>query len=277
MTTQVSTCYRHPSRETGVRCQRCERPICPDCMVPAPVGVQCVECVRRLQARVPVERRLRSAAGWLQVTSLLIVINVGVWLVGVALGGGLGLFSGSPLAPLGGLAAAPVAAGQWWRIFTAAFLHSGLLHVGFNMAVLYMLGPQLERALGWVRFALLYLTALVAGSLGALVASPNALTVGASGAIFGLIAATIVGQRAAGIDPRASGMVTWLVVNLLFTFIVPGISIGGHLGGLAGGFLAGVILFRPRLHPLVAVLACLALAGGCFEASLWVASHPLGR
>jgi membrane associated rhomboid family serine protease len=246
-------------------------------MVPAPVGVQCVECVRRLQPRVTLDRRLRAATGWLRVTNVLIAVNVGVWLLGAALGGGLGLFGGNPLAPLAGLAASPVAAGQWWRIFTAGFLHGGLLHVGFNMAVLYMLGPQLERALGSLRFAVLYLTALVAGSLGALVASPGALTIGASGAIFGLIAATIVGQRASGIDPRASGMVAWLVVNLIFTFIVPGISIGGHLGGLAGGFVAGLIIFRPRLHPLVAVLACLAVAGGCFEACLWVASHPLGR
>jgi membrane associated rhomboid family serine protease len=277
VTTRLSTCYRHPDRETGVSCQRCERPICPNCMVPAPVGFQCVECVRRLRPPVPVERRLQEAAGWLTVTNLLIAVNVGVWLFGAALGGGLGLFSGSPLAPLGGLAAAPVATGEWWRIFTAGFLHSGLLHVGFNMAVLYMLGPQLERVLGRLRFSLLYGASLVAGSLGALLASPDALTVGASGAIFGLMAATIVGQRAAGIDPRASGMVTWLVVNLLFTFLVPGISIGGHLGGLAGGFVAGLVVFHRRLHPLVGALFSLALAGGCFEACLWVASHPVGR
>jgi membrane associated rhomboid family serine protease len=118
---------------------------------------------------------------------------------------------------------------------------------------------------------------LLAGSLGVLLLSPNSLTVGASGAIFGLLGAIIVGQRASGINPRSSGMLTLLIINLVFSFAVPGISIGGHLGGLAGGVIAGSLLFRrgPRSQAAVSTLACLALAIAFFAASLWVAGHPL--
>ena len=274
----IQTCYRHPDRETGVRCQRCERPVCTACMVPAPVGVQCVECVRRLRPPVPAVRRLRQASGWLSVTGLLVAANVGAWILGLVLAGPgapAALVSGSPLAGAAGLFGPRVAAGEWWRLLTSGFLHSGLLHVGLNMAILAILGPPLEQALGRLRFAALYLAGLVTASLGALLASPDALTVGASGAIFALMGATLMGQRAAGIDPARSGIYGLLVVNLFFTFLVPGISIGGHLGGLAGGLLAGAVLFHRRLHPVLGLLACLALAGVGASAGLWVAANPL--
>ena len=141
------------------------------------------------------------------------------------------------------------------------------------MAALAVFGPPLERALGRLRFGALYLTALLAGSLGAILLSPGSLTVGASGAIFGLLGAIVAGQRAAGISLRSSGVIGLLVVNLVFTLAVPGISIGGHLGGLAGGFLAGSLLFGRRVP--APVLICVALAAACFAASLWVADHPL--
>ncbi len=274
VSTQLATCYRHPDRETGVRCQRCERPVCPECLVPAPVGVQCVECVRRHQPKATA-RSLTNTLRWTNVTSVLIGINVAVWLVGAALSGGRGLLTGSPLAVIAGLAAEPVAAGEWWRAITAGFLHSGLLHLGLNMAILYMLGPALEGALGRIRFTALYFTALIASSLGALLLSPNAYTVGASGAIFGLMGAIIVGQHSMGIDPRRSGILTLLVLNLVFTFLIPGIAVGGHLGGLAGGLVAGWILFRRSLHPAAALTACLAFAFVCGLALLQVAAHPV--
>jgi len=143
------------------------------------------------------------------------------------------------------------------------------------MVVLYMLGPPLEGALGRIRFTLLYFTALITSSLGALLLTPDALTVGASGAIFGLMGAVVVGQRAAGIDPRRSGILTWIVINLVFTVVVPGVSIGGHLGGLAGGLIAGSLLFRRSLHPAAAIGGCVALAAVCFVALLQVAGHPV--
>lgn len=243
-------------------------------MVPAPVGMQCVECVRRSRPRVAAPS-LVGLARSSSVTSLLITVNVIVWLAGVLLAGGAGLISGSPLATYGGLAAAPVAAGEWWRAITAGFLHSGVLHVGLNMAVLYMLGPPVEAALGRLRFTILYFTALITASFGALLLSPSQLTVGASGAIFGLMGAVLVGQRAAGIDPRRSGILTWIVLNLVFTLVIPGVSIGGHLGGLAGGLIAGWLLFRRSLHPAYATAGCVALTAVCFVALLQVAAHPL--
>jgi len=274
MSTQLATCYRHPDRETGVRCQRCERPICPACMVPAPVGVQCVECVRRAQPRLAPGQSLRRMTGGPFVTYSLITVNVIVWLFGLLVAP-QALLTGSPLAGIGGLFGPAIAAGQWWRIFTAAFLHSGLIHLGLNMAVLYMLGPSLERALGRIAFLSLYVAGLTAAAVGALLLSPNAFTVGASGAIFALMGAIIMGQRASGIDPRRSGIIGLVVINLVFTLVVPGISIGGHLGGLAGGIVAGAILFRRSLRPATAVLVCCGLAGVFVVAALWVAGHPV--
>ena len=273
MTSQLTTCYRHPGRETGVRCQRCERPICPACMVPAPVGIQCVECVRQGRARTAPAQTLRRYTGGPIVTYSIIGANAAVWLLGVLAGPGA-LLTGSPLSGAFGLYGPAVAAGEWWRLVTSGFLHSGLLHIGFNMFALYILGPGLERVLGRVRFVGVYLAGLTAASLGALLVSPAALTVGASGAIFGLMGATIIGQRASGINPWRSGIIGWVVINLIFTVAVPGISIGGHLGGLAGGLIAGVILWRPGLRPALASLACFGLTAAFFVAGLWVAANP---
>jgi membrane associated rhomboid family serine protease len=209
-------------------------------------------------------------------------LNVVVWATGVLMAmanGGPGvLSSGGALTAAGGLFGPKVAAGEWWRVVTAGFLHTGLLHVGLNMAALFVFGPPLEGALGRLRFAALYLTSLLAGSLGVLLLSPHSLTVGASGAVFGLLGAILAGQRAAGISARSSGIVGLLIANLIFTVAVPGISIGGHLGGLAGGFIAGSLLFNRRLREKGAALSvavCLALPAACFAASLWIAAHPL--
>jgi membrane associated rhomboid family serine protease len=279
--TQFATCYRHPSRETGVRCQRCERPVCPECMVPADVGVQCLDCVRAAPSRVVSARRL--VHGYRPYVSyLLIALNLVIWGAGAGIAaliaGSSGLVSGGALIALGGLSGPKVAAGEWWRLITAGFLHSGVLHVGLNMVALYVFGPPLERVLGRLRFAVLYLTCLLAGSLGVLLLSPSSLTVGASGAIFGLLGAIVAGQRASGVSPWSSGMIGLLIANLVFTVAVPGISIGGHLGGLAGGFLAGALLFNRRLRQsgaLVSLTVCVALAVLFFASSLWIGGHPL--
>src|SRR5262252_6041801 len=156
MSTQVATCYRHPDRETGVRCQRCERPICPACMVPAPVGVQCVECVRRFRPHAAPVQALRGAASGTWVAYTIIGVNVAVWLLGLLVAP-QAILTGSPLAPIGALFGPSVARGQWWRLFTSGFLHAGLIHLALNMAVLYMLGPPLERVLGKLAFLALYL------------------------------------------------------------------------------------------------------------------------
>jgi membrane associated rhomboid family serine protease len=250
-------------------------------MVPAPVGVQCVDCVRGARSRVISGRRL-LVTGPPYATYALVAANVGVWAAGVALalmaGSAAGIVGGGSLTVAGGLWGPAVAAGQWWRVITAGFLHSGILHLAFNMVALFVLGAPLEGRLGRPRFVALYLASLLAGSLGALLVSPNQVTVGASGAIFGLLGAIIVGQRAAGISARASGMIPLLIINLVFTVAVPGISIGGHLGGLAGGFVCGAILFHRQLRgrsSVYALAGCLGVAVACFAAALWVAAHPL--
>jgi len=148
------------------------------------------------------------------------------------------------------------------------------------MAALFVFGPPLEARLGRLHFTALYLASLLAGSLGALLVSPGQLTVGASGAIFGLLGAIIVGQRVSGISARAGGMIPLLIINLVFTVAVPVISIGGHLGGLAGGVICGAILFNRRLQGrrgMIPLAACLAVAGACFVAALGVAANPLLR
>jgi membrane associated rhomboid family serine protease len=171
----------------------------------------------------------------------------------------------------GGLLGREVAGGEWWRIVTSGFLHAGLMHLLFNMLALYNLGRILEPTIGRVRFAVLYATSLLAGSFGVLILSPDALTVGASGAVFGLMGALVAAQRATGVDPWSSGVGGLIGINLLITFTIPGISIGGHVGGLVGGLVAGWVLvdagpqaFRQRWAPtaLVAVLGAAAFAGG---------------
>ena len=171
------------------------------------------------------------------------------------------------------------AGGEWWRLLTSGFLHANILHVGFNVLLLVLLGAPLERSLGIARFTVLYLAALLSGSLGALLASPRAVTIGASGAVFGLMGAHLMASRAVGRRARDSGVMGLLVLNLITTFLIPNISIGGHIGGLAGGLLASWILLAPdrggRVPRGLALTAGLGLAGlffftGLLAATTWV-------
>ena len=130
---------------------------------------------------------------------------------------------------------------EWWRIFTSGFLHHGIAHIGFNMLFLWLLGNRMEKDLGASRFFFLYFGALVGGACGALLMDPNAVTVGASGAVFGLMGGALVGKRLFGNLARESGLMGLLVLNIILSFILPGISIGGHLGGLAGGALIALV------------------------------------
>ncbi|SCE82658.1 rhomboid family intramembrane serine protease [Micromonospora chokoriensis] len=262
-------CYRHPGRETYVRCTRCDRPICPECMREASVGHQCPECVNEGRRSV---RPARTAFGGGAagrhgyVTKALIAVNVLLMLLSIASdrggdaavgGSGFGgLMGGStPLTNWGsvlGLAVFPdgtlggIADGQWYRLITAMFLHYGVIHLLLNMWALWVLGRSLEANLGPLRFGALYLIGGLGGNVAAyLFSAQNSATAGASTAVFGLFAALIIIERKMGRD--ISQVIPILVINLVFTLTVPGISIPGHLGGLVvGALMALVLAYAPR-------------------------------
>lgn len=236
------TCYRHPDRETGVSCSNCGRPICPECMTSTPVGMRCPECAKQ-KTKVRVGQGAFSpTAGKMPATFALIGINVIVFLIELA-GGGAGQFSGSgSVIQDAGLRGPDIASGDWWRVITGGFLHAGFLHLLFNMYVLYVAGSILEPGIGTPRFLAIYFVSLVAGSLGALIVDPNSLTVGASGAIFGLMAAVIIVARGRGVEQLAQQFGVFIILNLALTFAIPGISVGGHIGGLVGGALAALLV-----------------------------------
>ena len=270
----MEACYRHPNRETGVRCSNCERPICPDCMTTTPVGMRCPECARQ-RTRT---RTIRSGAEEPVLTYILIGINVAVALGALlggasATGGGIG---GSTLLQDGSVSRPEIADGEYWRLVTAGFLHAGFFHLLFNMLSLYILGGLLEPAVGRLRFGLIYFVSLLAGSFGALLLEPTSPTVGASGAIFGLMAATAVVMRSRGMSIMESGLGIWIVLNLVITFSVPNISIGGHLGGFVGGGVAAIIMFelgdRVRLPEPVLALVCAGMAAVAVAGAIMVSS-----
>ncbi|HVL94990.1 MAG TPA: rhomboid family intramembrane serine protease [Solirubrobacteraceae bacterium] len=257
----MAVCYRHPNRETGVSCSNCGRPICPDCMTSTSVGMRCPECSRETTT----VKRIATTSERPAVTTAIIVVCVLVF-IGMSSqgGGGFGSAGGRYYVDFA-LFGPAVAAGEWWRLLTSGFMHSGFLHIGFNMYILWWLGNMLEPSLGPVRFLALYLASMLAGSFGALLLSPDAFTVGASGAVFGLMGAALAMSRARGIDPMATGIAPLILLNLAITFI-PGlnISIGGHLGGLAGGALAAFLMDRAvdlRRGAALPVAVCVLVGG----------------
>lgn len=266
----MPTCYRHPDRETGVSCSNCGRPICTDCMSATSVGMRCPECSRE---RTKV-RTVRNLVADPTVTYVLIGLSVAAFVGSFASGADVaGRASGNVIAA-GALYGPAIATGEYWRLITSGFLHANLLHIAFNMYLLYVLGQMIEPSIGHLRFAVLYFTSLLAGSFGALLVSPESLTVGASGAVFGLMGGAVVMMRARGFDPMASGIPFLIGINLVFTLVWPGISIGGHVGGLVGGVVAGFVLVDvgDRLRsPVLPLLACTGLAALAVVGSIAVA------
>jgi membrane associated rhomboid family serine protease len=239
----AETCYRHPDRETRVSCSSCGRPICPDCMTPTPVGMRCPECMRQRTKVVP-----GVAAGGGQgfqrapATFILIGLNVVAYLIELAAGAGGLNNPGGEIVLKYALFGPAVAEGEWYRLVTSGFLHASLIHIGFNMLLLFFLGRLLEPALGTPRFVAIYFASLLAGSFGALILDPNALTLGASGAIFGLAGATFVIARGRGMDAIAGEIGFLIIFNLIFSLTASRISVGGHVGGLIGGAICALAI-----------------------------------
>ena len=251
----TTTCYRHKDRTTGASCTRCGKPICPDCMVQAPVGHHCPDCVRqdnksvrRPSWRVPANVGIASKA--------LIAANVIVYLLQQGNANFVNRFAMQPAA---------VAAGDYYRLLTAAFLHASLLHIGFNMLALYIFGIQVEAALGRVRFLALYVLAAIGGSVcSLLLAPPFQASVGASGAIFGLFGAYFVIAHARRLE--TGPIVGLIVVNLLLSFADPIIDWRGHVGGLVTGVAVtlayeGADRLPESMRPAAQAAAVIALGG----------------
>lgn len=262
---QTRTCYRHPGRETAVSCSNCGRPICPDCMVYAAVGIKCPECAGQPTGAKAATRKLSrvgSGTGAL-VTKSLIGINVAVFLISIAQGSG-GVQPAQSFINRWALNGFAVSEGEWYRLITSAFLHASVIHIAFNMLMLWWFGQALESALGRARFLGIYFVSALAGSAGALLLSGEFVnTVGASGAVFGILGAGLVLERKQ-VYVFGGGALFIVILNIAFTFAISNISIGGHLGGLAGGVLAMLALSVAGRHPVygrIDALAVLMLVG----------------
>jgi membrane associated rhomboid family serine protease len=260
------TCYRHPDRVTGLSCSECGRPICTECMTMAPVGIRCPEHSGRAQGVQRMTRGMQRAAyegAGAKVTKALIALNVGVYVAELAQGSGVNATRGSiyqtgallangaeirdtivgasrvppPLEAIG------VAQHEYWRLLTAAFLHYGPFHLVMNMLALWWFGSLLEQRIGAGKYLLLYVVSGLAGSAGALILDPLVPTVGASGAIFGILGAGFVLERQRDYVFGGSALAI-IVINLVFTFSISNISIGAHIGGLIGGAACALAMTR---------------------------------
>lgn len=260
--TSSAVCYRHGDRATGRRCTRCGKPACADCLVQASVGSHCLDCAKAARPDVRTRARFWSARQPAMITMAIMIVNVAVFvyvtirdpsslsgqltighaqlgLSDAALGDGFAIqFSDGTIYATDG--------GDWYRLVTSGFLHFGIVHLLFNMYLLYVLGQMLEPALGRVRFLLVYFAGLLGGSAGSLLLDSGALAGGASGAVFGLMALAFVGYYLNGTNPMQTSIGTLLMLNLVITFVFPNISIGGHLGGAVAGALSALVVMAPR-------------------------------
>ena len=256
-------CYRHPDREAGRSCTRCGRPACSDCLVQAAVGSHCLDCAKAARPDVVTRAKLVSSRVLTPVTYTIMGLNVAVFLLMVladsrTLGGNvteahynLGLnktILGGGVPNWNGTAYVPDH--QWYRLVTAGFIHFGVLHIAMNMFLLFQLGKLLERALGPTKLVLMYVASLLAGSLGVLLLDSGGISGGASGAVFGLMAGAAVGLHRRGVNVFSTGIGTTLLLNLVLTFTISGISKGGHVGGAIGGAICGYIILAPNWRPV---------------------------
>jgi len=257
----VSSCYRHADREAGRHCTRCGKPACSECLVQATVGSHCLDCAKASRPDAATRARLASSRVLAPVTYGLIAANVAVFLwMGFAYRGALGGSLTQGHADLGlskdilvgrviGFDGTVIPAHQWYRLVTSGFIHFGVFHLLMNMLLLWQLGNLLERAVGSARLGLMYGACLLSGALGVVLVDSGGVTGGASGAVFGLMAGAAVGLWRRGVNVFSTGIGTTLVLNLVLTFTISGISVGGHLGGVVGGAVCGWFMLAPPWKP----------------------------
>lgn len=256
-----TACYRHKNVETAVSCSDCGKPICPDCMEFGPVGIRCPDCSGQREARAqknrprPNVRSIASSSSTDIATRAIVGLIVLIYIAQVVESGSIsgsgdifvdqaGNFRGTGQLFIDGALYGPaVNDGDWWRLVTSAFLHSGPIHLFFNGLILWWFGRSLEGLMGTRRFLALYAISMLAGAAGALLLSPNSFTVGASGAVFGVLGAGLVLERR-GIMVFGGAALPIVVFNVVLSFVIPRISVGGHLGGLVGGALVILVLSR---------------------------------
>lgn len=244
-------CARHPDRETLLRCTRCDRPMCPECLRPASVGSQCVDCVAQGQRLQPGQRRATTIAGAEPGTRnmaipALVAVNVVVYLITVAQAGSLDRNDRSELFAQWGLWPPAVAGGEFWRLLTSGFLHYGPIHLAFNMVALWVIGRDLLAVLGRTRFLAVYTTSLLGGSTAVfLLQGADSVTAGASGAVYGLMGGLAVVLLRLRRSPGPALSV--IAINVVISVVVPGISLLGHLGGLVvGAMVTTALVYAPR-------------------------------
>ena len=238
----ADVCYRHPDRRSFVLCQRCGRTVCPECQTPAPVGVQCPECVASARAAQPkrpsaLRRAFRPGSRVPVVSYSILAVTIAVFLLQM-------LTQGAVTNALAYYP--PFTLQEPWRMLTVALVHSdrSFFHILFNMYSLFVLGPLLESLIGRARFAATYVLSTLGGSVAALWLAPDTAIVGASGAIFGLLGAFFVIQRRLG--GTSIQLVVIIAINLGLGFIVPGVSWQAHIGGLLVGAACAAVMLRTR-------------------------------
>lgn len=237
-------------------------------MTPTPVGMRCPECSSQhtvVKTIGALERRAKA-------TQVLIAINVLAFVAEIVTGGAVTQGGGSIFRE-GALYGPAVADGQYWRLITSGFLHANFIHIAFNMWILWAVGEILEPAVGTRRFLIIYFVSLLCGSFGALLLTPNLPTIGASGAVFGVMGASLIALRSHGFDPMRSGIGITLLLNLGITFVVPGISVGGHIGGLIGGLLSAwlLVVYRQKVgSEATATALCTLVAAAAVVGSVLV-------
>ncbi|MET8761805.1 rhomboid family intramembrane serine protease [Lentzea sp. NPDC004782] len=267
---ETPVCARHSDRPTRLRCTRCDRPACPDCLREAAVGLQCVDCVNEGKRSVRTARTLVGAEvsnGRPIVTLVLIALNVLAYVVTVFQSGSpmnndrAGLFSATSMVP------ELTAQGEWWRVLTSGFMHFGLIHLALNTAVLYVVGQHVEQELGKLRFVAVYFLSLLGGSASAFYFGTVCQELaGASGAVFGLMGALLILWKRQRRD--ISTIVVVVGINLVSNLFTNA-SLLGHLGGFViGGLLTLAMVRAPaqnrNLYQIAAVAAAVVLLCGMF-------------